>query len=174
MVLKQIGQLAAGRPHLADVRLQLQQLLLDRFQLLVAQVVKLRWIGLVDSPAPAPPCTPSTDRPTPKSCRGTSDPKTHSSCPAAAENRGVINQRVRPPHERHAINLALHAHQGQGSELRRKLAVARKLRKIERRRQSRRRNRSRHIARRRDHVIVARAAAAQLGHQFVARSHVGR
>ena len=89
------------------------------------------------------------------------------------ESRGVVNQGIGPPHERHAIDLSLDAHQRQGSELRRELAVAGNLREIERQRQACRRDRGRNVARRRDHVVISGAAAAQLGHQFIARSHVG-
>ena len=86
---------------------------------------------------------------------------------------GVVNHRVWPPHEGHAVDFALHADKRQRGELRRKLAVAGQFAKIERRRQAGGRNHGGYIAGGRDHVVIARAATAQFGDKFVTRSHVG-
>ena len=89
------------------------------------------------------------------------------------ENGRVVNDRVGSPHERHAKHLAVHAHQWQGSELRGKLGVAGDFGRSSGAARPAYGDRSGHVARRRNHVIISGAAAAQFRHQFIARSHVG-
>ena len=47
VILEQISQFAASGPHLADVRFQFQEFLLDRFQLFVAEVIELGGVRFV-------------------------------------------------------------------------------------------------------------------------------
>src|SRR3954464_3021922 len=88
------------------------------------------------------------------------------------ENGGVINDGIRPPHERHAIYLTVCADEWQGSELCRELSIGGNLRYIERRCQPGSRDRGGDITGRRNPVVCPGAASAQLGHELVARSHV--
>jgi hypothetical protein len=47
VILKEIGELAAGGPEFADVGFQSKELLFDCCELLVREIVELRGIGLV-------------------------------------------------------------------------------------------------------------------------------
>ena len=172
MVLEKIGEFAAGGPHFADIRLQLQQLLLDCLELLIAQVVELRWIGLVVT----------------ENLRGHVDgrevvpdrdfsfvfriPENVPGIRRLREGRGVIKKRIRAPHERDAVDLPVDVHQGKSRELRRELGIAGNFCEVERRGKSRGGDGGSHVARGRDDIVISSASAAKLGDQFVARSHI--
>ena len=147
VILKEVGQLTSGGPHLADVRFQFQQLLLDRVELFVSEIVELGGIGLVEAENLG--CHVHGGKVVPHGNLAAilRIPENIPSVWSLWESRSVINQRICSPHERHTVHLSFHADQGKVSELRREATVAGNLGEIERQSQTSRRDRRRHVAR---------------------------
>jgi hypothetical protein len=132
MVLKEIRQLAAGRPHLSDVGLELNQFLLDGSEFIVRQIVEMRRVGLVVA----------------QNLRGHVNgreviphgdfsfvfriPKNRPGVGRLRENGRVIQKRIRAPHKRDPIDLAIGFDKREVTKSGRELRVRREFRKVER------------------------------------------
>src|SRR6267154_1043977 len=117
---------------------------------------------------------PWKDHPTRKFCLCISGPKESPKNPGFRKYSGVIEERIRPPHERDAVDLAVGFDKRKVPEFGGELPVGRQLRKIEGRGEAGARNGGGDVAGGRDYVVIRSAAAAQFCDEFVAGAHKGR
>ena len=98
-------------------------------------------------------------------------------CPGSGrlgKGGGVVEQGIRTPGERHAINLAVFLDQLLRGEGWRKLRIVGNLGQIELGYQAGAAKHRGHVAGGRDHIVIGGGSPAQLSHQLIAGSHVRR
>ena len=111
MILKKIGQFPAGGPHLANIRLEFEQLFSDRLQLIITQVIQVAWIGLVEAQHLCAHVDRGEVIPNRNFAAVLRIPENVPGVRWLRKNSGVVNQRIGSPHERRAVDLTIHPHQ---------------------------------------------------------------
>src|ERR1700739_1992645 len=89
------------------------------------------------------------------------------------KDSGVVEKRIRAPHEGNAERLAVDFHEREVAQLGGELGIGGNFREVERFGEAGARDGSGDVAGGRDDVVVGSTATAELGYQVVARTHIG-
>ena len=107
VILKQVGQLAAGGPKLADIRFQRDQLLLHLLQLRIVEVVDGRRVSLAEAEHLGRHVHGGEVVPERQLVGILRIPKFSPGRGSFGKGRGVVEQGIRAPGEGHAVDLAV-------------------------------------------------------------------
>ena len=108
MILEKIRQLSAGGPDLSNVGFQLDQFFLDGRELLIGQIVELRWVGFVVIENLRGHVNRREIIPNGNFPLVFRIPEDRPGIRRLGKDRGVVEERIRSPHEGHAIDLPVH------------------------------------------------------------------